>query len=124
MYRFVIRGSRRAASALIFALTVTFLANCLYAAGATPEEQACCAAMDHDCSAMAQEHSCCTSEASAVQTGPVAKRLVTSAPPSILVALLASAEPLVYQSVWDGAAGAAVKPPGVSIHLLDSTFRI
>jgi hypothetical protein len=125
MRTFLIRRTRPAAAALIMALTVTFLANCVAAAGATAEQQACCAAMDHDCGPMAEEHGCCTAETSKVQSGRVVKGLMLAPPSPLLVAILVDAEPRLLRSQWNPTVDETTgRSPGVPTYILVSTFRL
>ena len=120
-----IRRSRPAAAALIMALTLTFVANCVRVAGATAEQQACCAAMDHDCGPMAEEYVCCTAEISKAQPGPVGKGLMLAPPSPLLVAIVGDAEPRPLRSLWHRAVDETVgRSPGVPTYVLVSTFRL
>jgi hypothetical protein len=124
MRRTLMHAHRVGVAALLIAVAATFLANCVYAAVPSPEEQACCAAMG-DCGMPAQQHACCSADASAVQAGPIAKQLTVAAPDQTLEAVLTFAAPPHLESQRSRRSyGAVPKPPGVATYLLDSTFRI
>lgn len=72
-----------AAMSVLFALVLSV--SCFARADMTAAEKACCAAMAHDCSAMAQEQSCCVSDAPTLDQLAAAKKLSLKAPASVSV---------------------------------------
>ena len=56
------RHARLPVSSVTAAFAYALFATCLSSAEMTPEQQACCAAMAHDCGHMAPEVSCCAGE--------------------------------------------------------------
>jgi hypothetical protein len=125
----VLKGTRRKhyiASGLMLGMTVVLATSCFAMHGRTPEEKACCAAMGHDCGALAFERDCCSGEAT--KLGAVAPGTVTigvTAPAAVLVALLDEPSPVVRGfAVSMLHRGGLVKPPGDPTYLLNSTLRI
>jgi len=95
---------RLLAGMLALALVVVSSATCLLAAETTPAQKACCAAMNHDCGAMAIEQGCCATES------PSLTSLASSTPSSLV------APPAL---VPVGMAAAALAPP-VRVRTLDA----
>ena len=107
-------------------IAVIASASCLTAKDMTPEQKACCAAMDHDCGAAAIDAGCCSGEAAKANSVSAASvQTPTFAPVAMLVAVLDFAAPLtsLHRSGGRGT-GAPVRPPGIPTYLLVSTFRI
>jgi hypothetical protein len=125
----VLKAARRRqfiASGLMLAMTVVLATSCFAMHGSTPEEKACCAAMGHDCGALALERKCCSGEAMRVSAvTPATATIAPSAPAAVLIALLAEPSPIVRGfSFPPFHRGGLVKPPGDPTYLLNSALRI
>ena len=120
------RAMRPIAGAVTLAVAVVLSANCVTAKDMTPEQKACCAAMGHDCGALAIEQGCCEGEAQKVDAlTPTGMPQFATPPVAVLVALLDPLTPrAIPTGVFNTAVGAQVKPPGTPTYLLVSTFRI
>jgi hypothetical protein len=111
---------------LVVAMTGTALAECV-TENLTPEQMACCAAMNHDCGAARVEMGCCPTEPQTqdrVQAASIKPELLA---PSLLTGPLALLpEPLVRVHLV--AAGSfdreALKLPDRPTYLLLSVFLI
>jgi hypothetical protein len=125
----VSKGARRRpyiASGLMLAMTIVLATSCFAMRGKTPEDRACCAAMGHDCGALAFERQCCSGEATKLNAVAPATVMVAAAPPvAVLVAVLEEPSPGVrgLAASMLQAAG-LIKPPGDPTYLLNSTLRI
>ena len=117
--------SRPMANMLMVALAVVSSAECL-AIGLTPEQKACCAAMQHDCGRMAIESSCCANEThddpSVAATKPSAGFVPVAALFAILTAPSISLQGSPRFAVT--AETSSPGPPGVPTYLFVSSFRI
>lgn len=110
---------------LVAAIAVAVLGTCVIGAQ-TPEQKACCAAMQHGCGEMALATSCCAGER---QTDPgmvVAKAAATlfalDSPVGTAAAFLV---PIASDAARAfGLDTVTVEPPGVPTYLLVSSFRI
>ena len=79
---------RRAFTAiLLIALGVSLGAECFVSDEMTPEQMACCAAMNHDCETAGPTEDCCRSEAGD-QPQLVAKAQHSITPPALVGSLL------------------------------------
>ena len=91
----------------------------------TPEQQVCCASMQHTCGEMAIETSCCTGErqpsAGMVGATTASATLAAASPTAVIAALPVPAAPAGVAFVVDAA---PVRPPGVPTYLFISAFRI
>lgn len=127
MRALLIRRNRLAASALIVALAVAFAASCLPVEGATAEQQACCAAMDHACGPMAEGADCCATETAQVSDFTVAARLSVPAPALLTVLPALVPEPLDASATllaFGYHHTTESSPPGVPRYLLTATLLI
>ena len=126
MRTFPRRRSRPAAWALIVALTLAFVVNCVPEADATPAQTACCVAMAHDCGAASIEQSCCASEVASLESLAAKTPVAVSAPPAAaFVCVFAPPSPLFSRaSLVTSVRLVPVKPPKIPTYLLVSTFRI
>ena len=121
-----LRMRRALAGVLTLVLGIVTSVSCVAAQDMTPEQKACCAAMDHDCGAAAIDAGCCSGEAAKADSVSAASiQMPISAPVAILVAVLDVGAPLtsLYRSGGPGT-GAPVRPPGIPTYLLVSAFRI
>ena len=123
--RSVRRRTKRPAQSLIAAMAVSLVATCLSAAEMTPEQQVCCASMQHACGNMAVETSCCTGErqpsAEMVAATTASATFAAATPIAVIAALPVPAAPTGGAFLVDAA---PVRPPGVPTYLLISAFRI
>ena len=118
--------ARLLAGTLALALALMSSATCLLAVDMTPAQKACCAAMNHDCGAMAIEQGCCATEspnltslASSTSISPVAP----PAPVSVSVAAAELAPPVILRTLG----GFDFAPPLSSsrpTYLFVSVFRL
>jgi hypothetical protein len=110
----------------MLAMAVVLATSCLSADGQTAEERLCCAAMGHDCGALALERQCCSGEAMKLSAiAPATATFAPTAPAAVLIALLDEPAPIVRSfSVLAFNRGGLVKPPGDPTYLLNSTLRI
>jgi hypothetical protein len=125
----VSKGARRRpyiASGLMLAMTIVLATSCFAMRGKTPEERACCAAMGHDCGALAFERECCSGEATKLNAvAPTTITVAVTAPAAVLVAVLEDPSPVVRGFAASMLHhGGLIKPPGDPTYLLNSTFRI
>ena len=106
-------------------MAVSLVATCFSAAEMTPEQQVCCASMQHACGDMAVETSCCTGEgqpdAGMVAATPASATFAAATPIAAIAALPVPAAPTGGAFLVDAA---PVRPPGVPTYLLISAFRI
>jgi hypothetical protein len=105
------------------AFSVVVSLSCVAGANLSDAQKVCCAAMAHDCGAMAKEQRCC-SETPSLDQFSITKRPSVPHSPDCLVAVLAV---IVYS--WPISAAqlvdhSAVRPPGSPAYLLASTLRI
>ena len=120
------RHTRRVTLGLILTLAVMVSVECVSAKDTTQAQMACCAAMSHDCGAMAQKQSCCGSTASRVVQGAAVPRVSLMAPDATPVELK-TPPPASFHDQSRPVAffiDVATNPPGVPTYLLISTFRI
>ena len=119
------RRTKRPAQSLIAAMAVSLVATCFSAAEMTPEQQVCCASMQHACGEMAIETSCCTGErqpsAGMVAATPASATFAAASPIAVIAALPVPAAPAGVAFVVNAA---PVRPPGVPTYLFISAFRI
>ena len=120
------RAMRPIAGGVMLAVAVVLSGNCVTAKDVTPQQKACCAAMGHDCGALAIEQACCEGEAKKVDAlTPLSAPDFATAPVPVLVALLdALTTPAMPTGFFNSASRAQVRPPGIPTYLLVSTFRI
>ena len=120
------RHMRRVTSGLILTLAVTVSAECVSAEDLTPAQMACCAAMNHDCGAMAPKQGCCSTAAPRVDQGSASPRMSLAAPHAgvVQLALQVPASPSLTSRHAQLSRGFDPKPPGVPTYLLISTFRV
>lgn len=124
--RLLRRNIRSLASALMLTFAIGVSAQCVSASQMTAAQQACCAAMGHDCGTAAKEQGCCSSEAPRVDVVSAAKRMTISAPYAAVTQVAATeiARPLLVITRAGWFDHAAPSPPGVPTYILISTFRI
>jgi hypothetical protein len=116
---------RLVAAVVTLAVAVVLSAKCVMAKDMTPEQKACCAAMGHDCGALAIEKGCCSGEAMKIDgVAPLAAPELSPPPVVVLAAVRDVLLAPAIRGVFASAIGAQVKPPGVPAYLLASTFRI
>lgn len=117
---------RPVAAAVTLAVAVVLSATCVTAKDMTPQQKACCAAMGHDCGALAISQGCCEGEAKKVDAlTPLSAPDFATAPVPVLVAVLDALTPLAIPTgFFNRASTAQVKPPGIPTYLLIATFRI
>ena len=106
-------------------MAVSLVATCLSAAEMTPEQQVCCASMQHACGEMAIQASCCSGErqpsAGMVAVTTASAAFAAATPIAAIAALPVPAAPTGGAFVVDAA---PVRPPGVPTYLFLSAFRI
>jgi hypothetical protein len=120
-----LRMRRATAGAVTLAMAVVVSFNCFAGRDLTPEERACCAAMEHDCGATAIEKQCCSGEALKLDsTAPMSVTLGPAAPVAVLLAVLDPLEPILLDIAQPIAANASAKPPGPPGYELASILRI
>jgi hypothetical protein len=122
----VLRARRRIpAVAVAAALGTMLFATCLSATALPEKANACCAAMQHDCSGASMESSCCA-------VSSAATRAVMPARPadhqplvalSALTLLYSVDDPSLRTQRWRGP-HVSPSPPGVPTYLFVSSFRI
>jgi hypothetical protein len=111
--------------AVTLAMTVVLSANCFAAAGKTPEQRACCAAMHHDCGGVAIERGCCSGEAKKLSgLTPAALKAAAAPPAVVLIAVLDAPEPAMLTANVRALATLSLEPPGAPPYLLASALRI
>lgn len=96
MRKWIFRWTRPIGWTLAVALAVALSANCVTGEEMTPAQMACCAAMGHDCGAMAQKADCCSHESPRVAQFFAAVKGTVLAVPVLLatpVALLPATAP-------------------------------
>lgn len=123
---FTIRHTRTIAVVLAVALTFAVSATCVVAAETTAAQQACRAAMSHDCGRMAQAQSCCHVESLWIEQGAVLAKFSPD-PPSVVVAAVLpriSSDALIARPPSASRAGFAPAARGVPTYVLASAFRI
>ena len=118
------RLRRPLAGAFVLAFAVVSSAECATAA-MTPEQKACCAAMNGDCE-MGISSSCCSTEVLDSQSFAATKPTTASVPVAALVAVLitpavATTTPQRFVSQPDAS---SMGPPGIPTYLFVSSFRI
>lgn len=121
------RGSRLAAWALTVALILSFLANCVPVEAATAAQQACCAAMNHDCGLMAAAQDCCVVKSLQVGDFTVAKTVSLPAPSAYIVLHALAPEllnPSADSSRYALNHASRLTPSGVPRYLLVATLLI
>ena len=125
MLRRLRHHARLTASASLVAMAFVVSATCVSAAQMTPEQHACCEAMQHDCGKAAVEMSCCGGKADQDRSLAAAKPTATPAPTAVLVAILATVyEPSSVESRTWVLDTPSPSPPGVPTYLFVSSFRI
>lgn len=126
MTRSMSRSGRFLTWALALALAVVSSVTCVLGADMTEAQKACCATMDHDCSAMEVEQDCCVTDSPNLAG-------ITSAPPISVLALPAlvavntvAPEPQPTASFFASAvfAAGAPKPSSSPTYLFVSDFRL
>jgi hypothetical protein len=118
------RRTRLTASAVTAVFGAMLVVTCV-SAQMTPEERACCAAMHHDCGAMALEASCCTGETDADHSLGAVKLTSATFALAIVTAILdLPATPATSTSRFARTEPSALKPPRVPTYLFVSSFRI
>ena len=120
------RHVRSSGVALILTLAVMASVQCLLTADMTAAQQACCAAMGHNCGATATDKTCCSSGTPRVDALSAAKRVALSVPAAIVmhVAAVDITPPHAAAARAPRVDAFAAGPPGVPAYLLNSTFRI
>ena len=120
-----LRAMRPLAAAVVVALVAVLSAACLAAERLTPEQRACCAAMQHNCGKLALTEGCCGPSEGAQSLGAMNR---VEAPAHVFaleaVAVIVLPEPLVFPQHRALAAPSTVKPPGLDILLLNPSLRI
>jgi hypothetical protein len=117
---------RPIASALMVAFAVVSSAECMLGAHMTPEQKACCVAMQHDCGAMAIQSSCCVGKDGDDQAFVASKPSEGFVPVAALLAVLSTAPPPLIPSarLWRRVESFSASPPGIPTYLFVSSFRI
>ena len=120
-----LRAMRPLAAAILVVIVGALSASCLAAERLTPEQRACCAAMQHNCGKLALTEGCCGPSEGAQSLGAMNR---VEAPVHVFaleaVAVLVLSEPLVFPQHRALAAPSRVKPPGLDILLLNASLRI
>lgn len=108
------------------ALIVVSSATCLLGAQMTPAQKACCAAMNHDCGAMALETGCCATEAPNLTSLASATLTSQLAAPDLIMASVSVADLIPPVPIRTSAAFDSDTPrySSRSTHLLVSVFRL
>jgi hypothetical protein len=119
-------AGRILAATVALALILVSSVTCLLGAQMTPAQKACCAAMNHDCGAMALETGCCATEAPNLTS--LASGTLTSqvASPDVVMSSLSVADLLPPVPFRTSVALGSDTPryASRSTHLLVSVFRI
>lgn len=120
------RTTRLITWVLMVAFVVMLSADCVTAKEMTPAQKACCAAMGHNCGAVAKEQGCCKVDSQQVEQFAAAKRV--TAPPPVVVVWPAAVLPETLTSSFvlrhvplDSSSHG---PPGVPRYLLISFLLI
>ena len=112
------------ASAVTAVFGAMLVVTCVSAAQ-TPEQRACCAAMQHDCGAMSIEASCCTGETDADYSLGAVKLTVGTFAFAIVTAIIdVPATSATSTGHFARTEPSALKPPGIPTYLFVSSFRI
>jgi len=82
MRHVIIRRRGLVSSIVVAAFAVAMFADCVSAAQATDEHEACCAAMAAGCGPQSKAHSCCTTQAPRVDQSAAAHRITVTSPVS------------------------------------------
>ena len=113
---------RFATWALALAVAMASAATCVLGAEATEAQKACCAAMSHDCGAMAVEQDCCVADSPNLAGPTSAPPTSVLAPPAPLALNTIVAEPVA--ALGRGFDSRTPKPSRTPTYLLVSVFRI
>jgi hypothetical protein len=126
MRHVIIRRRGLVSSIVVAAFAVAMFADCVSAAQATDEHEACCAAMAAGCGPQSKAHSCCTTQAPRVDQSVSVHRITVAAPGVSVAAVVFDAPvPTTLTRVGNPARDRhGSHPPGVPPYLLDSLFRV
>lgn len=120
-----LRAMRPLAGAIVMVIVGALSASCLAAERMTPQQRACCAAMQHNCGRLALTEGCCGPQEGAQSLGAM-NRVEVAAPIFTVDAVAVSVlpQPLVFAQHHALMASLPVKPPGVDVLLLNPILRI
>lgn len=127
MRTWMTRWTRPIAWTLAVAFAVVLSANCATGEEMTEAQKACCAAMGHDCGAMAGGEDCCSHESSRVSQALITAKGVSLAVPAPLLVPFALLPAIPSASLQHGlaqVAHVALRSSRIPTYLLLATLLI